>query len=51
MDGLLSGAQQQHHYYSSDHANKEMSLDYNDGLATAIQDRSQFEADKQSVYR
>lgn len=54
VDGLLlSGAQQQHQYFnSSDHAtpaHKGMDVDFNNGVN--VQDRVQFEADKQAVYR
>ena len=55
-DGLLlSGAQQQHQYFnSSDHAttaHKGMDMEYNALTGAHVQDRVQFEADKQAVYR
>jgi len=51
---LLNGAQQQHHYYSNNGGavSKEMgSFDYHSGASSEVQNRTQFEADKQAVYR
>lgn len=56
VDGLLlSGAQQQHQYFNnSDHgttAHKGMDIGYHAIAGVNVQDRVQFEADKQAVYR
>lgn len=56
VDGLLlSGAQQQHQYFnSSDHgsaAHKGLDMEYHAIAGVNVQDRVQFEADKQAVYR
>ncbi|XP_057374948.1 homeobox protein PKNOX2-like [Daphnia carinata] len=55
VDVLLSGAQQQHQYFnSSDHvsaAHKGMDVEYHAIAGVNVQDRVQFEADKQAVYR
>lgn len=48
-----SSLQQQHHHYFNSHAhlgNKDCGLDYSVDPG-GIQDRAQFEADKQAVYR
>ena len=47
---LLSGAHLQHHYYGGDdNENKDIGWEYHAG--SHVQDRAQFEADKQAVYR
>ena len=55
VDGLLLGAQQQHQYFnSSDHVtatHKGMDMEYHAIAGVNVQDRVQFEADKQAVYR
>lgn len=51
---LLNGAQQQHQYFNnSDHttAHKGMEMEFHAIAGVNVQDRVQFEADKQAVYR
>lgn len=51
MNGLMiTGAHMQHQYFSGGHTNKE-DLGYSTNGSTMVQDRAQFEADKQAVYR
>jgi hypothetical protein len=55
LNGVMlthSNSQQHQSYFTSGHTNKEMmELGYSANGSSMVQDRAQFEADKQAVYR